>query len=137
MRVRLVGPVLVVLLGCSEHDRRCAHARDVMLTLWEPALKDALPGQDEAALRRMLARAGDRFMADCRSLPPESQACIDRIDELGTIEHERRATVERCPRQADGRPEPVCVQAARDWADQRTADCQLALGAMFTTVLEP
>lgn len=129
--------MLLVLLGCTEHDRRCAHARDVMLTLWEQSLKDVLPGQDEAALRRTLARAGDRFMAQCRSLPPESQSCIDRIDELGTIEHERRAAVERCPRQADGRAEPACVQAARDWADQRTADCQLALGGMFTTVLEP
>ncbi|MCY1013697.1 hypothetical protein OV079_50855 [Nannocystis pusilla] len=137
MRRRLLVPVLLVLLGCTEHDRRCAHARDVMLTLWEQSLKDTLPGQDEAALRRTLARAGDRFMAQCSSLPSESQACIDRIDELATLEQERRAAVERCPKQADGRPEPACVQAARDWADQRTADCQLALGAMFTTVLEP
>ncbi|MDC0716682.1 hypothetical protein [Nannocystis bainbridge] len=137
MRVWLIAPMLLVLLACTEHDRRCAHARDVMLTLWEQSLRDTLPGQDEAELRRALAHAGERFMAQCRSLPLESQACIDRIDELGTVERERRAAVERCPRQADGRPESKCVQAARDRADLRTADCQLALGAMFTTILEP
>jgi hypothetical protein len=143
MRARLIVPVLL-LLGCSERDRHCEHARDVMLTMWEQSIPEMVPRMAEDArarfelnLRAALERARGRFLPQCLALPPEGQACIARIDELAAAARDHRTEMERCPKAADGSPDPVCVEAARERADQRTADCQLALAGMFTMALQP
>ncbi|MCY1059550.1 hypothetical protein [Nannocystis sp. SCPEA4] len=143
MRALLVVPLLL-LLACSERDRRCEHARDVMLTMWEQSIQDTLPDMPmstratfEHESRAAMARARKHFLPQCLALSPEGQACIARIDELAAADRDRRAELERCPKDLYGQPEPACATAARDRADRQTAPCQSVLTTAFANIARP
>jgi hypothetical protein len=132
-----LGIACGLVLACNADQRKCEHARDVVVGWNERDIAEALaPLEDgdekvrfEDEAKREVNRIRQHFVEQCLALPPEGKGCVARIDELDAAHRKLVADRAACEATKDehGLPDRACLQAANERAAEALGDCEATI----------
>jgi hypothetical protein len=147
LRILLGASVLLAVTACQSKEKKCEHARDVLLATMDEYAKEALltvPPAERAAfetqVKAEVEHARSVFVGECTKLDDAAMECIARIDEVvaaeARVQDALDAAYGKCPKDAIGLVEQTCIEHERNAAMEKEKaawkgpDCVASLEAL-------